>query len=191
MRPNRPSEALERLYERQADRLLAFFVRRTADPQVAADLWAETFAQTVAGQRRRQALSGEEERDTAFLYAIAHRQLAQYYRRGYAEQRAMTKLGLERPELGADPAAQLEHLVDLDELRGVVGGAVAQLPDGMRDAVRMRVVDGRSYADVAACLAISEQAARARVSRGLKALGHLLQQEGRPTTLPATGQEHA
>ncbi len=185
----RASVALEGLYEREADRLLAFFVRRTADPQIAADLWAETFAQTVAGHRRRRALSGEIERDTGFLYAVAHRQLAQYYRRGYAEQRAMQRLGLERPDLGPDPAAQLQHRVDLDDLRAVVGEAVEQLPDGMRRAVQLRVVDQRSYADIAACLAISEQAARARVSRGLKALQHLLQQEHTP--LPATGQEHA
>lgn len=188
-RSMKPSDAVERLYERHADRLLAFFIRRTADPQVAADLWAETFAQTVAGQRRRKTLSGDADRDAAFLYTVAHRQLAHYYRRGYAEQRAMAKLGLERPELGTDPAAQLQHLVDLDELRGVVGAAVAGLPDGIGDAVRLRVVDQRSYADVAACLAISEQAARARVSRGLKALRTLLQQEF--NTLPAARQDHA
>jgi RNA polymerase sigma factor (sigma-70 family) len=183
------SVALERLYDRHADRLLRFFVRRTADPQVAADLWAETFAQTVSGHRLRRALSGDDERDAALLYAIARRQLALYYRRGYAEQRAMQKLGLERPAFGEDPAAQFEHLVDLDELREVVGGAVAQIPDGLSEAVRLRVVDQCSYADVAATLAISEQAARARVSRGLKALAHLLQQEA-PIS-PATGQEHA
>lgn len=185
----KPSDAVERLYERHADRLLAFFTRRTADPQIAADLWAETFAQTVAGQRRRQTLSGDPDNDAALLYAIAHRQLAQYYRRGYAEQRAMAKLGLERPELGGDPAAALEHLVDLGDLRDTVGAAVAQLPEGTRDAVRLRIVDQRTYADVADRLAISEQAARARVSRGLKALQDLLQQD--QITVPAQqGQEH-
>lgn len=185
----RSSRAIERLYERQADRLLAFFVRRTADPQIAADLWAETFAQVLAGDRRRGALSGDEDRDTALLFTVAQRQLTQYYRRGFAEQRAMKRLGLERPDFGSDPAQQFEHLVDLDELRGTVGGAVAQIPDGLRSAVQMRVVDQRPYPEVAASLAISEQAARARVSRGLKALAHLLQQER--ITQPSIGQELA
>lgn len=168
------TDALERLYERHADRLLSFFVRRTADPQIAADLWAETFAQTVAGTRRRGGLSGDEERDAACLYTVARRQLALYYRRGYAEQRAMGRLGLERPELGVDPAAHLESVLDLEELRRTVGRAVEELPRGLRAAVRLRIVDQRSYADVASSLSISEQAARARVSRGLKALAERL-----------------
>jgi RNA polymerase sigma factor (sigma-70 family) len=182
------SDALERLYERQADRLLSFFVRRTADPQIAADLWAETFAQTVAGTRRRDALRGDDERDAAFLYGVAHRQLALYYRRGYAEQRAIGRLGLERPEIGADPAAQLASRCDLDELRETVGRAVATLPPGLRDAVRLRIVEQRSYADVASALGVSEQAARARVSRGLKALAHELSPAD-PTTRAARGLE--
>lgn len=169
------SDALERLYERHADRLLSFFVRRTADPQIAADLWAETFAQIVAGdRRRRRGPTGDAERDAALLYTVAHRQLALYYRRGYAEQRAMDRLGLERPELGADPAAHLESRCELEDLRRDVGRAVDRIPPGLRAAIRLRIVDGRSYAEVARDLAISEPAARARVSRGLKALADLL-----------------
>ena len=41
----------------------------------------------------------------------------------------------------------------------------------------LRVVEGRSYAEVAEALVCTEQAARARVSRGLKRLSGLL--EGR------------
>ncbi|HWK25921.1 MAG TPA: sigma factor-like helix-turn-helix DNA-binding protein [Solirubrobacter sp.] len=176
-----PSATLERLYARQADRLLAFFVRRTVDPQIAADLWAETFAQTVAGHRRRNALSGDDDRDAAFLFAIARRELARYYRRGYAEQRALQRLGLERPELTGDPAAHVQAVAELDELRAAVAAALAELPDSLRDAVRLRIVERRAYADVAAALAIAEPAARARVSRGLKALAAHLR-ESDPTT---------
>lgn len=188
-----PSDHLERLYERQADRLLAFFVRRTVDPQVAADLWAETFAQTVAGHRLRGALRGDDERDTALLFTIARRQLSLYYRRGYAEGRALQRLRLDRPELGADPAAHLAALSELDELRATVGHAVASIAPSLGAAVTLRVVEERSYADVAHRLAISEQAARARVSRGLKALADLLatSELGPRTTVPAAEKELA
>ena len=179
-----PSAHLERLYERHADRLLAFFVRRTVDPQIAADLWAETFAQTVAGHRLRGSLCGDDERDAAFLFTVARRQLAGYYRRGYAEGRAMQRLGLERPELSADPAAHLEETAALDDLRGAVAGALAELPPALRDAVRLRIVDGQTYPRVAAELDIAEPAARARVSRGLKALADLLADHG-PSPAPA------
>ncbi|MEV4419163.1 sigma-70 family RNA polymerase sigma factor [Patulibacter sp. NPDC049589] len=183
-----PSDALERLYRRQSERLLSFFVRRTADPQIAADLWAETFAQMVAGTRRRGGLTGHDESDAALLYTVARRQLALYYRRGYAEKRALNRLDLERPDLGVDPASHLEALCDLEELRDAVGKAVAEIPSGLSQAVRLRIVDQRSYADVAAALAISEPAARARVSRGLKALADLLPLTD-PTSRAARGLE--
>jgi len=176
------SATLERLYERQADRLLAYFLRRTVDPQIAADLWAETFAQTVAGHRRRGALSGDDERDAAYLFAIARRRLARYYRRGYAEQKALQRLGLERPQLAGDPAAFVQAVAELDELRVCVAAALAGLPDSLREAIRLRIVEQCSYGEVAAALAIAEPAARARVSRGLKALAAHLRECDPPDT---------
>ena len=83
------------LYALHRDALLRYFARRTADAEVALDLVAETFAQAVRGRHRCRASSDDER--AAWLYAIARGQLASYHRRGYAEQRAVRKLGLERP----------------------------------------------------------------------------------------------
>ena len=52
---------------------------------------------------------------------------------------------------------------------------MAALPEDQRRAVELRVVDEYGYADVAGTLGVSEQMARARVSRGLRALAHFLQ----------------
>jgi len=46
---------------------------------------------------------------------------------------------------------------------------------GQRQAVQLRVVEERPYDEVALALGISEQTARARVSRGLRALTHALE----------------
>ena len=43
-----------------------------------------------------------------------------------------------------------------------------------REAVRLRVVDELEYDELAARLSISAQTARARVSRGLRALGEAI-----------------
>src|SRR4051812_46868639 len=51
-----------------------------------------------------------------------------------------------------------------------VAVALAALPDDQRDAVRARVLDDRSYEEIAADQRISAPAARQRVSRGLAAL---------------------
>jgi RNA polymerase sigma-70 factor (ECF subfamily) len=106
----------------------------------------------------------------AWLYRIAKRQLARYFKRGNAELKAMQRLGLERPEL--DPRAQreIEQLAALDELRVALRGSLDDLPRAHREALWLRVVEELPYREVANRLAISEPAARTRVSRALKAL---------------------
>ncbi len=163
---------VDALYQRHRDALLVFLVRRTADTEVALDLWAETFAQAVAGRRRYR---GQTEAEAAgWLYTIAKRQLALYYRRGKAEQKALKKLGLERPPADDALIAEIEQRAGLEDVRRELGEALAQLSDSVRDAVQLRIVDELPYPKVAAELQISESAARARVSRGLATLADFL-----------------
>lgn len=160
------------LYRQQREALLVFFVRRTTDTELALDLWAETFAQALAGRRRYRGRSDDEA--AAWLYGIARRQLARYYRRGYAERRAMRRLRIERPAAGELVEAEIVRRAGLSELRRELAAAMAALSDETRLALQLRVIDELSYADVARRLRISEPAARARVSRGLRALGQIL-----------------
>ena len=53
--------------------------------------------------------------------------------------------------------------------------ALDALPDTQREALRLRVVDGLGYREAAARMGTSEQNARIRVSRALKALSTRLQ----------------
>ena len=89
-------------------------------------------------------------------------------------RRALARLGLERPELAPGESARIEELAGLDEIRDGLAEHLAQLAPGQRLALELRVVHELSYADVADRLGITEQAARARVSRGLRALGSAL-----------------
>lgn len=160
------------LYRRHGRTLLLFLVRRTADPEAALDLWAETFAQATAARRAFRGTTDDEA--AAWLYGIAKRQLAQFYRRGSAERRALERLRIERPPLTPEVEAELVREAGLAEVRREVAAAVAVLSPDVREAVALRVVNELPYADVAARLVITEAAARARVSRGLRALGGAL-----------------
>lgn len=160
------------LYDRHREPLLLFLVRRTTDPELALDLWAETFAQAVAGQRKFRGATDEEA--AGWLYGIANRQLAYYYRRGYARQRALGRLDLERKPTPPLMEDELVRRAGLDELRGELAAALATLSAQTREAIELRVVQELSFAEVAERLSISEPTARARVSRGLKSLSHLL-----------------
>lgn len=174
---------IDALYRRHGDELLRWFARRTADTQTALDLWAESFAQAVAAQHRCRAT--DDQARAAWLWAIAQRQLARYLRRGYAERRAMRKVGLERPPADPSLLAAIEHEAGLDALRRELAAAMESLTPAIHQAVRLRVVEGLPYPEVARRLAISEPAARARVSRGLHRLANTLDPLTVPEVLPS------
>jgi RNA polymerase sigma-70 factor, ECF subfamily len=110
-----------------------------------------------------------------WLYRIAKRQLARYFKKGRAEREASERLGLERPDLDRETTQQIEQLAELDDLRAALRAEVSGLSPAHRDAVQLRVVEDLPYPEVARRLAISEAAARARVSRALRFLVEPLQ----------------
>jgi RNA polymerase sigma-70 factor, ECF subfamily len=73
-----------------------------------------------------------------------------------------------------DPELALDLLAAADELHDRVSTALEDLSVEQGQAIRSRVVGERSYAEVAQDLGVSEQAARARVSRGLQTLRRVL-----------------
>jgi RNA polymerase sigma-70 factor (ECF subfamily) len=86
----------------------------------------------------------------------------------------MQRLGLERPAISAETEARIVQLAGLDEMRDAVAAGVAMLSDDAREAINLRIVDELSYSELASRLAISEQAARLRVSRGMRLLAGVL-----------------
>jgi RNA polymerase sigma-70 factor, ECF subfamily len=160
------------LYRATAQDLVVFFARRTYDAEAAADLMAETFARAYLGRRRFRGSTDDEAR--AWLFGIARRRFAMYVRRGKAEQRALRRLGLERPQLVEGEDARIEKLAGLEAIRGTLAEHVGRLAPAQQVALELRVVRELPYPDVADRLGISEQAARARVSRALRALGSTL-----------------
>jgi RNA polymerase sigma-70 factor (ECF subfamily) len=80
-----------------------------------------------------------------------------------------------RAELSGDDLQRIEELIDLGLVASEVRRAMADLPAGMRDAVALRIVESRPYAAIAAELGCTEQAARLRVSRGLRRLATTIQ----------------
>ena len=96
-------------YDRYVDMLLGYFARRVSHPEVAADLTAETFAAALASRKRfRRA----ETPAVAWLFGIAQHKLADYRRRGSAEDRMRRRLGYLEADLDAPVATGYDPLVD-------------------------------------------------------------------------------
>ena len=177
------SEGFSDAYRRHARSILIFLARRTYDPEIALDLTAETFAQAFAGRGR---FRGTTDEDVAgWLFGIARHVLSRYLRRGKAEGRALRRLGVDVPPLEHDDLARIVELAGLDALRSAVGRELGGLTEEHREAIRLRVVEELPYPDVARRLAITEPAARARVSRGLRAIARGL---GPTTTIQENAQ---
>ena len=164
--------AFRELYDRWAEELLAYFYRRVLDPDVAADLLAETFA--VAFERRRR-FRDLGRPGGAWLYGIASKELSHFFRHRQVEKRAIRKLGVMVPVLDQESVQRIEAMIDQDEHRQTLAAAMEQMSAGERDAVELRVISELGYGEIAARLRCSEAAARTRVHRGLAHLSNLME----------------
>jgi RNA polymerase sigma-70 factor, ECF subfamily len=173
----RDPAAFRELYDRWAEKLLAYFYRRVLDAEVAADLLAETFA--VAYERRGR-FRDIGKPGGAWLYGIAAKELSHWFRRQEVERRAIRRLGVEVPQLDHDSIARIEALADAGQHREALAAALERMTGAEREAVRLRVVAELGYAEIAARLDCTEGAARRRVHRGLARLNNLLQAEAMP-----------
>jgi RNA polymerase sigma-70 factor (ECF subfamily) len=151
----REPDAFAELYRRLAPSFTAYFLRRTRDPEAAADLTAETFAAALHRARRFDPARGTA---AMWLFGIAHRELATYFERGAVARRARRRLRIPRIELDDEALDRVVELAGAEDTGRRLAALLEGLPDDQREAVRARVIEERPYEDAAA---------RKRVSRGL------------------------
>ncbi|HET6999126.1 MAG TPA: sigma-70 family RNA polymerase sigma factor [Solirubrobacterales bacterium] len=168
-------EELTSLYERGARPLLAFFQRRVNDPEVAVDLMSDTF--TLALERRAQYRGDSYEQLSGWLWSIAQSVLRDYERRDEAARRGGRRLGRERRALTDREIERIEDLASSRELRAAVARSLDRLPDEQREAVRLRVVEGLSYAEIARRLGLTASGTRTKVTRAMRDLRGMLERD--------------
>ena len=150
-------------YRRHEDRVLSYFLARVGDPEVAADLTAETFAAALVSAHRFR--PRKRKPAAAWLFGIARHNLAMSRRQGRVDARARRRLGM-APLVLTDEA--VERISALGEVAALE--LVDELPGDQRAAVRARVIDELDYPEIAKDLRCSEAVVRKRVSRGLRTL---------------------
>jgi RNA polymerase sigma-70 factor (ECF subfamily) len=157
--------AFRELYDRHAEAVHGFLLRRTGDPTAAFELTAETFAEAWLSRRRF-----EDRRDGSaapWLFGIARNVLLQSVRRRALERRACERLGV---LVAVEPGSVPPDEAWLDALDDDLEAALGELSDAERRAVELRVLDERDYGEIAGELGITLGAARVRVFRGLDRL---------------------
>jgi RNA polymerase sigma factor (sigma-70 family) len=137
---------------------------QTGDRELAADLSAEVFAAALQSAGRYRPAKGPV---VAWLLGIARHKLLESRRRGRIESAARRRLGIGPVALTDEDLGRVEELASLDD---EVLALVWELPVEQRDAVLARVVEDRTYKELAGELDCSEAVVRKRVSRGLHTL---------------------
>ncbi len=153
------------LYRRHHAVVLAFLARRVEQPEVAADLMAETFALLLG-------LVRDPQRDipplpVAWLMVTARHLLIDSHRRGKVDDRARQQLAM-RPIALED--RDLERVEEIATETDLVKELSSCLEPDQFTALLARVLDERDYAEIAVEMECSESVVRKRVSRALGVL---------------------
>lgn len=166
--------AFEAVYRRHVRSVTAYAARRCATPEDVADVVAQTFVRLL-----RQADRYDAERGTvvAFVHALAASEVGDQRRR-HARRARLTERIAGRALLSPDDVARLEDAIDARQRADALAPALATLPAG-EDAVLRLVAAGLTPSEAAGRLAISPDAARARLSRARRRLRTTRPEEGR------------
>ncbi|HEX3801232.1 MAG TPA: RNA polymerase sigma factor [Solirubrobacteraceae bacterium] len=165
-------ESFGEFYRRHAVAIERWIRSQTPDMATAADLTAETFAQALVSLGGFRGTT--DEAACGWLYGIARNLVRRYHRRGRVELETCRKLGLQLDH-DAEELAAIEAQIDADISTSELANALGTLPATQRQALQLRVVDELDYGEAAAVMGTSEQNARVRVSRAIRALSARLQ----------------
>jgi RNA polymerase sigma factor (sigma-70 family) len=158
-------ESFEVVYRRHHAVVLAFLARRVQQPELAADLLAETFASLLSLVKDAQ--QPMPPIPVAWLLVTARNLLIDSHRRGRVDDRARRRLAM-RPVVLDD--RDLERVEEISAETDLMRALASQLEPDQFLALRARVLDEREYGEIAAQLKCSESVVRKRVSRALGVL---------------------
>ncbi|MEL6348779.1 MAG: RNA polymerase sigma factor [Myxococcota bacterium] len=140
--------AYQTLFERYQRRIYGYLLRKTRDRQTTDDLFQETFLSVY--RARKTWKPGRKFR--SWLFAIAANASRDFVRK---QQRTLEEADA---EILLPVYPRSDARIHLEE-------AIAGLPDTLRDAFLLGVVEGFTHKEVAEQLEISPANARARISR--------------------------
>jgi RNA polymerase sigma-70 factor, ECF subfamily len=169
-----PEAEFRRLYEAHQTAVHAYFVGRTADRWLAADLMQEVFMRVW---QRLGELSGRSpDGQRAWIFTVARNLSIDTFRR------ERTRAGAEAA-LGDDPApapASAATAVIAAERVAIVGEAIKRLPEQQRTTLAMAAAGGLTSAEIGTALGVPAGTVRYRLSLARRTLAAALASYDRP-----------
>ena len=150
---NERQARFEALYAANHSPIFGYALRRTASPDDAADILAETFL--TAWRRLDDLPAGDDAR--MWLYGVARRVLANY-RRGERRRSALAdRLHAELPGSYAPP--------EFDDESARIAEAMRRLPPRQQELLALNAWEGLDCGEIATVLGCSRNAVRIRLHR--------------------------
>ena len=151
----------ERLYRANVDAVTAYFARRTADPQVVADLTADTFVAVITGFGSFDPRKGTAR---AWLFGIAGHVYAAHCA-AYAHQQEKLERLVGRRDLDPDEVDELLSRIDAERSARVLLAELARLPEQDRAVIDLVDIAGLQPKEAAAALGLTPGTVRMRLMR--------------------------
>ena len=158
------SSALGQLYDTYRDRVARFATGRLGDADKAEDVTSETFEAVCRNLGSYRAGTDFE----AWLFTIAHRRVADHFRRRFRRREVELDEAVHQARLPAVGGPE-EAVLDA-ERRAEVAGAFRGLRPDQQEVLALRVLGGLSAAQVGEVLGKSEGAVRVAQHRALRSL---------------------
>ncbi|MFI6515718.1 RNA polymerase sigma factor [Spirillospora sp. NPDC050679] len=178
--PDERQRRFEQVYAAHRTKILGYAMRRTADPQDAADVLAETFL--IAWRKLDDVPRGEAAR--LWLYGVARRVLANHHR---GERRRSALVGDLAGQLRIDLAAHRAPRPEGD--LAAIAAAFGELSEDDRELLALVGWEGLDHGEIATVLGCSRNAVRIRLHRARRRFARGLDRHGartpRPQALPA------
>ena len=164
----RDRSAFGALYRRYVDRVYGYCFYLLGDHHDAEDATERTFLSALGAIDR---FRDDGATFRAWLFRIAHNELANSLRQRQRRRRRTTRL-----EDGPEPMADVDpaRLVGVADEARRLRSAVARLSDDRRQVVVLRFVDGLSAREIGVVLGRSEGAVRVLQHRALRDLAAIL-----------------
>ena len=161
---NGDRECFDDLVRQYRPGLLAYARRRTPNATAAEDAVQETFLRAYRSIGRLS----DDSRLGPWLYRILGNVCIDDAHRRSREVNKVAKFSADPVLTQMNPSVETQ--LGLDDDTSELTRALADLPDGYREALTLRFVDELSYGEVAEASGLSEVNARARVSRARNAM---------------------
>lgn len=166
------TERFNRIYDETRDDLLRYLMLRTSAAPEAEDLFQEVYQRFYRRMTRGALPILDAKR---YLFAIAKKVLAQYYREAAERKEA------EQPILTDDPLAQNDEPIDerllKQEQKDVIWTLLQREPELNRRCFVLFYGYERSQKEIGEALGIGEQAVRQRLYRTRERIKRLLESE--------------